>query len=347
MRFKVTLLASILAFSATASESSSDTEFKLPSLPVIDARAGRLQEQDIQPAPLQSSLPSIDFDRVQQQVAAATPQLASNYISSIPNSLYEKAVKAYKPSQQYDLDPMQSIIIPIGQGVMNSLVTNYNMVAVKTSDKNSIFEPENGYLYATLTTSQPVGLILFEEGVPESQIAVTLVPIDAPPAVVQLDVALSQAMKEKSKEFQKRVLEDQALNDALEAQTTYSDERTRRLVELLTPVAQGDLPAGFSLTSDIPAHYEKPCAIPIYQRTGQRIMGSREIIDVVLVKNTSQNTYQMLEERCLADDVIAVALYMKSYLQPNEEMEVYIVRDKHHFREKQRMQRRPRLVTGG
>lgn len=334
-----------------AQSDGSEDPMPMISIPVVDARSGRLSQQEIeQNHPIESIAPknSTSAMDIIEQARTQVPQIASqrtaNSMMPKANDLYQKAISLYEPSQNHEMKPMESKIIPVGQGVMNSIVTNYNMVAVKTSDKKSLFEMDGGYLYATIKTNQPVGLILFEEGVPESQIAVTLVPIAAPPAVVKLDVDISPEMQMKSVEFQKQIREEIAMESAMNEKVFYSDERTQRVVDLLTPVAQGDLPRGFSLSSDIPPHYKKPCAIPIYQNTGQRLMGGSEVIDVVHVKNTSNKTFQMTEEKCLTDDVIAVGLYMKSYLQPGEDMEVYIVRDKFYQREIQRTQRRPRLT---
>lgn len=334
-----------------AQNNNEDPNMPMVSIPVVDARSGRLSQEEIDKnQPIESMAPqnSTSAMDIIEQARTQVPQIASQRTASAmmpkANDLYQKAISMYEPSQSHKMKPMESKIIPVGQGVMNSIVTNFNMVAVKTSDKKSLFEMDGGYLYATIKTNQPVGLILFEEGVPESQIAVTLVPIAAPPAVVKLDVDISSEMRMKSAAFQKKIREEMAMENAMNEQVFYSDERTQRMVDLLTPVAQGDLPRGFSLSSDIPAHYKKPCAIPIYQNTGQRLMGGNEVIDVVHVKNTSNKTFQMTEEKCLTDDVIAVGLYMKSYLQPGEDMEVYIVRDKFYQREMQRTQRRPRLT---
>ena len=331
-----------------AQSSKNDEPMPMISIPVIDACSGRLSQAEIDKnQPIESITPknSTSAMDIIEQARTQVPQIASqSTVMPKANALYQKAISMYEPSQKHGMKPMESKIIPVGQGVMNSIVTNFNMVAVKTSDKKSLFEMDGGYLYATIKTNQPVGLILFEEGVPESQIAVTLVPIAAPPAVVKLDVDLTSEMKIKSNAYQRKIREEIAMESANDEQVFYSDERTQRVVDLLTPVAQGDLPRGFSLSSDIPAHYKKPCAIPIYQNTGQRLMGGNEVIDVVHVKNTSSKTFQMTEEKCLTDDVIAVGLYMKSYLQPGEDMEVYIVRDKFYQREVQRTQRRPRLT---
>jgi conjugal transfer pilus assembly protein TraK len=361
MMSKIVLVASVIISSYTgavyAQQSDNAGNSGLPSLPIIDARSGRLTEDQIQrEVQSQSTLQQtsaqnspVNLEDIMAQVRAQTPQLYQAPVGNNVNSggyIYQKAVESYSPTQTYDLNPMDSIIIPVGQGVMNSIVTNYKMIAVKTSHKTGLYEPEGGFLYATIRTNERVGLILFEEGVPESQIAVTLVPIDAPPSVININVAMTEAMNTKSRAFQKEIREQEASVLAQQEQTYYSMERTQRIIQMLTPVAQGDLPRGFSLSTDIPKEHMKPCAVPIYQHTGQRLMGGKEVIDVVLVKNTSNGVYQMREEMCASDDVLAVALYRKSYLQPGEEMELYILRDKFFEREQKRSSRRPRLTSG-
>lgn len=345
------LTAALLSFSVSAQQQSTQsTDMTLPEIPIVDARTGRLTAEEID-SPIESSealtKTTFNINDVLQQVQSSAPGLVSQDVlnKNAGSYIYKEALDSYKPSQSYDLKPYDSVIVPIGQGAMNSIITNFTMVAVKTSDKTSLFEAEDGYLYVTARTNDRVGIILFEEGVPESQVAVTLVPIDAPPAVVNLDIAISDAMKAKSRTYQKKIAEVSSLQTAQQEVAQYSSEHTQRIVQLLTPVAQGDMPSGFSLSSDIPASYRQPCAVPIYQHTGQRLMGGREVIDVVLMKNDLDRVFQVREEMCLSDDVIAVGLYRKSLLQPGEEMELYILRNKYFQRDVQRQQRRPRLTA--
>lgn len=60
----------------------------------------------------------------------------------------------------------------------------------------------------------------------------------------------------------------------------------------------------------------------------QRIVGPREVVDVVRVRNNSNRAYTIREQSCESRDVIAVAIYNKALLQPGEATEVYILRDK-------------------
>lgn len=339
------LLAAALSQGVIAQEQSTP----LPTIPIEDVRSGRLNLDDVMQAPPLSQGQN-GFASEEQQLAALEAQY--NQVMSSPvtkpkqNNIVEMAKQNYKPTQNYDLKPTESILIPVGQGFMNSILTDFDMVAVKTSDKKSLLEADKGYVYATLRTDEPVSLILYEEGVPESQVSVTLIPIPAPPVIINLNVLLTQAMQAKAHSYQKQIAEEENIAKAEAEQASYSDQHTKRIVELLKPVALGDLPRGFSLSNDIPEYFRQPCQVSIYQHTGQRLMGGREVIDVVLLRNDSNRVYQVREEMCLADDVIAVALFEKSYLQPGEDMELYILRNKFYEREQQRQNRRPRL-TGG
>ena len=126
------------------------------------------------------------------------------------------------------------------------------------------------------------------------------------------------------------------------------DDHKQRVINLLTPVALGEVPSGFSLQEDrlsrIPASEQSPCHFNMYAKMGQRLVGARELIDVVLVKNDKSYGQVVADQQCLADGVIATALFDKAYLQPGEETELYIIRDKL-FQERQtRVTTRPSLI---
>lgn len=258
-------------------------------------------------------------------------------------SFMERVAKTWKPTQEYKLKPKDNIMIAVGQGLMNTISTNFKMLTAKTNDEFSSLEIDEGYLYVTVSTLEPISLILYEEGVLESQVSVTLVPVPAPPTIARIDVDLSPSMKKASDEYQARLKTQEQIADtpaAMSKATSYSN----RIIELLTPVAQGDFPPGFGMTADIPDALRHPCQMTIYHRTEQRLVGGRELIDVVLVRNDSDKTYQIREEMCLTEGTLAVALFQKAYLMPGEESEIYILRDKLAAETKARKQRRPRLT---
>ncbi|MBE1299721.1 MAG: hypothetical protein GJ680_07425 [Alteromonadaceae bacterium] len=332
----------------------------LPDIPIEDVRAGRMTAEQVaerntapaQPATKADAFTQSEIEAFMAQINAQVPGFTQEPQSTLVTPannrgyIYEQAERNYKPTQRYDVKPLDSFVIPVGAGSMNSIKTNYKYIASKTSDKYTILEPDGGFLYVTTTRDMPVGLILFEEGVPESQISVTLVPIDAPPAVIDIEIAISEQMALKGAEFQRSIDEKEAFSNAQQEQFAYANDHTRRIAQMLVPVAQGDLPPGFSLSVDVPYDMKIPCAMAIYHEAKQRLMGGNEVIDVVHVVNDGDRTYQIREEMCLSDDTIAVGLFERSYLEPGQEMELYILRNRYFQAEKQREFRRPRVTSG-
>lgn len=261
-----------------------------------------------------------------------------------------KIKKNYKPEQSYDLKPGRNIIVPVGQGYMNVIKTNFTSLSARTSagSEDAVLQIEEGNLYATIKTHQPVSLILSEDGVLNSEISIVLVPLAAPPAIVDIDIDMTAEMKAAAAEYQANLEKERALIEAqnMREPASRNSSHVNNLVAILKPVAQGNIPRGFSMTNDIPRHLAHPCRMAISHYTGQRLSGGREVIDVVLVRNDTNRAYQVREEMCLTPDARAVAIFTKSYLMPGEESEVYIVRDKYYEAQKQREQTRPRL-TGG
>lgn len=357
----MTLRLSLLALSFMSA-----TTLANPSgiIPIEDVTQGRLSAPPALPAVDQIQTPPqgvrIDANAIRQGIQTMTQPGYKEVVEDYENkfnaptetaapskSIIDAITKAWKPTQELKLSPGENIVIPVGQGLMSSVKTNFKMLAARTSDKDSILEIEGGFLYVTINGNQPVGLILYEDGVMESQISVTLVPIQAPPSMVDIEVTMSQAMLFKGEEYRKQIELEEKIATQTDNASINSTAYTDRIIGLLTPVAKGDLPPGFSMTNDIPTYLSTPCQVTVYQTAAQRLTGGREIIDVVLIRNDSDRGYRVREEMCLSAGVKAVALFEKSYLRPGDETEVYILRDKLYEQEMQRKNRRPRLTGAG
>ncbi|WP_076922374.1 hypothetical protein [Pseudoalteromonas sp. SK20] len=264
----------------------------------------------------------------------------------------QKVKESFKPEQSYTLTPGRNIVIPVGQGFSNAIRTSFRSLSVKTSAsaEQAILEIEDGHLYATLTSMQPISLLLSEDGVLESEISIVLVPLSAPPAMVDINIDMPEKMKVKAQkhyeEIEKQKKMEKALADAKNQPSRRNSSYQNNIVSILKPIAQGKTPMGYSITNDIPNHLTHPCRIAIYHEAGQRLSSSRNVIDVVLVHNDSDRVYQVREEMCINDGVTSVALYPKSYLQPGEETEVYIIRKIKQASEKAYGETRPRLTLG-
>lgn len=269
----------------------------------------------------------------------------SQHAPIIPDSFIDKVAKTWRPTQEFNVKPKDSIMIAVGQGLMNTISTNLTMLTAKTNDEHSSFEIDQGYLYVTVSSTNPISLVLYEEGVLDSQISVTLVPVPAPPTIAKLNFDLTPKMKADSEAFQKKLQLEEAMAQEQPDQKG-NNPHTAKLIEILRPVAQGEIPRGFGMTPDIPDSLRHPCMMTIYHRAEQRMVSGNHIIDVILAKNDTDKPYNVREEMCITKGTLAVALFEKAYLQPGEASELYIVRDKQLEMAEKRIQRRPRLVGG-
>jgi len=349
------LTLTVLALVSAHSVANNDPQPQVPFIDVINSK--RIAPTDANNVSQSNAdlLQQVDMLRQQSAQREAEERMAqemynqnvmSQQVQTPGSKFLQDAIAMYKPSMSLEMDTKGAIVIPIGQGLLNTISTNFKELRVKTSDRTSVIESDGGTLYVSPTTSNPVGLVLYDAGVPESKISVTLVPIDAPPVIVDLKVAVTKAMVAKSDKYLRDLELEAAQAKAQTEQVSRSDQHTQRIIDILTPIAQGDLPAGFTLTNQIPQDAIQPCRMAIPHRAGQRLLSSREYVDVIIAKNNTDRVYQVREEMCLGNDVIAVGIHKKSYLKPNEEVEIYILRDKFQNERATTEKRRPRLTLG-
>ena len=354
---KVSILAAsmVLAFNVAAQQIFVEQVQQAPAATAQAAAnstpAPTMQQRTVDGQAITDAIKTINDPSNPSYVNSVASQYDQQFAQQPQESEREKFAKKiaekWKPTQTFDLLPSENIVIPVARGLMNSIATNFKMLSARSSDEQSIIEVEQGYLYVTINSDQPVGFILYEEGVMDSQISVTLWPIDVPASIVKLDVSMSEDMKQRAADYRKTMELEEKQAQALAQEDTAankSNDHTKKILSLLTPVAQGDLPRGFTMTNDIPAHYLEPCQVAIKQIAGQRLSGGREVIDVVLMTNDSNRTYHVREEMCLSAGVKAVSVFEKAYLQPGEQTEVYILRDKLYELDLERKNRRPRLT---
>ncbi|MGI2183670.1 hypothetical protein ACRN9F_15670 [Shewanella oncorhynchi] len=301
---------------------------------------------------LKSAVPE---DSPSSQAAAKTDLYGRPIQSGTEGGFANQLQAQYKPVQNYHLKPGENIAVAVAAGLMNRIKTNFSMVAIRTSDEESIIEASNGYIYITTNSMVPVGIMVYEEGLPETAISLVLQPDNNPPAMVNVDVDLTAdqqykiAERERERERLKKIDE---LSSVTEEHLNTASHITR-LKSMLLPIAQNGIPPGFTESTEVPSTLVKPCSVAIRQKTAQRYAGSREYIDVVVMYNHTSYAYQIKEEQCLTRDTLAVAFIDQSILQPGESTEVYIVRDKLYIEKHEKNNRRRQIsaeelgLTGG
>lgn len=290
---------------------------------------------------LKSAVPDDKATDTQAKTDAYGRTIKPESVNGFANQLQAQ----YKPVQNFHLKPGQNIAVAVAAGLMNRIKTNFSMVAIRTSDEESIIEASNGYIYITTNSMVPVGIMVYEEGLPETAISLVLQPDNNPPAMVNVEVDLTEeqryriADREHERERLKKI--DDLANVPEEHLNTAS--HITRLKSLLLPIAQNGIPQGFTESTEVPSAVIKPCSVAIRQKTAQRYAGSREYIDIVVMYNQTSYAYQVKEEQCLSRDALAVAFIDQSILQPGESTEVYIVRDKLYIEKQEKNNRRRQI----
>lgn len=266
---------------------------------------------------------------------------------SAPNTSFKTQLKAnYSPTPSFNMKPGENKAVIVAAGLMNRITTNFNMIAVRTSDMSAVIEAQDGYVYVTTNSSNPLGLMIYEEGLPETAISLVLKPEEALPVMLNVNVQLSwkqkQAINARTKERERMAKVE--LANQVDNSHASAEGHVERIKNILIPIAQQDIPRGFVEADEIPETLIRPCSIPIRQKVSQRFSGNREYIDVVVVYNHTNYPYQVKEEQCMSRDTLGVALLDQSIIQPGQSSEIYIVRDKL-FKEKLENRNKRRRVS--
>lgn len=268
------------------------------------------------------------------------------------NKIYQAAKSQYREVQNVSVKTGGNIILPVSKGLQNLIHTNFKSASVSTADTSASISIEGPNVTLVTNSEAPIGLMISEEGAPETTYNLTLIPLDVPGAMISINTPISAAVQAKREkladEKQRQDLVERSNSEDLQDVALAQDDYKQRVIDILTPVANGEVPSGFSLQTDridrIPASEQNPCKFNFYAKLGQRMVGSREIIDVILVANDTSVGQVVSEQLCSNDGVIATAVFDKAFLRPGEQAELYILRDKLYQERKARITTRPRLV---
>jgi hypothetical protein len=200
------VLISTLIFAGSV-HAQQDTHPVIPVEPVI---ARTLTSEEVKERRALMDTPSIS-QTYNTQFSGSMP-IGSAPVALMPGEFLNKVAQTWEPTQSFSVKPKDSIMIPVGQGLMNTLSTNLIRVTAKSNDDTSAFEIDEGYLYVPVNTLNPISIILYEEGALDSQISVTLVPIPAPPTLVEIEFDLSDAIIAKAKLYR----EEEAFSSILD-----------------------------------------------------------------------------------------------------------------------------------
>lgn len=270
--------------------------------------------------------------------------------------MQREMAKKFKPVQKYKLRPSDNITIPAAKYILNSVRTSFEEVKIRSTDPNVVIKIEGSFVYFTSNNKAPFNLIMFEKGVPETQVNLTIWPLDVMPAMVQVDVAYSPSLRKKvarviKERGEAEIAQAERIRDMESELALASDPEMKnsayeeRINSIISTIAGKRNPTGFDLQTNIPDSARFPCRFGTQSETKQRLISSRQIVDVVLVKNTQNHNIVLREKDCwMDDDVIATGILNKATLKPNEQTEVYVMRDRLHYQRIETRNERPSLL---
>ena len=332
------------------------------NLPIVD-QDGRLQQM----SKLYAANNEADNDndnKISPYPKFSTPAQPLGQVKPKPqvNVMLDTAMRIYVVSPEITLAPGEPTTITVGLAQANKISFNFDSLDVRTTNTTVPMIIEGGDLYITPTSmDEPIGLLVGETGIPDSQINILLLPAPVPQIIAHVTVKMTPKMRnerlrmktEKADKIAAAEAELKSIEKALERGDSNLQKNNTpyvsRIVDLLVEVAKENIPKGFSLNLNIAEKDKYPCdtsKLIMKHETVMQLESSKEIIDIVKITNDINGYRSVEDEYCIGPGVYAAATYEKSHLAPGESTEMYILRDKHYKRDflKEQSRKRPSII---
>jgi conjugal transfer pilus assembly protein TraK len=254
----------------------------------------------------------------------------------------QKVLKKYKPRMKYDMEVGDNQMLPIAIGLPNRIKTNFKEIEVIGNFPENVYiSQDGGFMTIAVNSSDAVGLFIREFEMPETEIAITLFPFNVGQAMIDLNINMPKSMTreaERRREQRKKDSEISLSLSLLSKENKHNKEYINKYSEILEAVANAEDPKGFTLQNTSP---KQPCPqlnkIGINHTQLQSYSSARQTIDIIHIKNLSGATLDFNEEYCmfttekegqqLNNEIVVVGVYPRSTLHPDDEAEVYIIRN--------------------
>jgi len=207
-------------------------------------------------------------------------------------------------------------IIPISIGRMNRFLTPFREPQIKTAtdEKSGDIKAIGSIIYVVTESSEPISLFVLDKSAPEQAISLTLTPVSIPP--VQVDLTLAG-------------YEPKPTLPAEKAQDKPNETPYVEVVKaLMRNMAQHHIPEGFAMwqlknvaTRDLPR-----CQIQnVDVRIAQAMEGHVMTAFVARAVNATIDPAEIDESACSGPNVLAVAAWPRTHLEPGQDTEIYII----------------------
>jgi conjugal transfer pilus assembly protein TraK len=212
---------------------------------------------------------------------------------------------------------------------VNRIVTPFENPSLKfDAIKGFKHKEKDNVVYVSTSGNDPIAGFITESGDESSSIKVVLNPQPTSPQEITLQSA-SSAGSAIARKFER------------------SSPRTETIKKVLTTLAKGSLPQGYTMKNLDAAYFPdcKQTGLSFDFYNGQFVSGGDYVVSIGVITNHNHTPTEFKENTCNSDNVVAVSAYPSPKLLPNEKAEVYVM----YYRNKPvtRSEKQRRSLIGG
>ncbi len=225
-------------------------------------------------------------------------------------------VRSTVPPAQLTVENGMNTVFSVALYHVNRLITPFRNPEIRTSSTATL-TVENGIVYVTTQTEDPIGLFIFDKASPSQAISLTLNPAPVSPVSVALNLEGYQGSQAS---YSVDGNTEQARN--WETDSPYVET----LKALFKDLAQNKLPQGYSLS---PLNGRSPlmpaCAMAGLEVMPMQLVEGAEVTAIVArVTNISYQPVEINESACQSERLMGAAAWPLTQLAPGQSTELYL-----------------------
>lgn len=249
-------------------------------------------------------------------VVAATVASEPSHAASRPTVKRPPRVRSTIPPATLTVENGRNTVFSVALYHVNRIITPFRNPEIRTSSTATL-TVENGIVYVTTQTEDPIALFIFDKSSPAQAISLTLNPAPVSPVSVTLSLAgyvgsqSSYAVDGNTEQAR-----------AWETDSPYVET----LKALFKDLAQNKLPQGYSLS---PLNGRSPlmpaCAMAGAEVIPMQLIEGAEVTAIVArVTNVTYQTIEVNEAACRSERLMGAAAWPQTQLAPGQSTELYL-----------------------
>lgn len=278
------------------------------------------------------SVGGVELPAIPSSVASAAVEASAAAREQLTMEATESPVTNAEATAAIEVEPGTTELLRIARNYLNRLITPFEDPRVLTVNPVEV-RKEGASVFLATSSEKPVGVhILSSDSEDTRGISLTLVPARIPPKTIELK------WRAPSAEGAARAIPTRA------RRWEQSAPYVQKLLELAELVARGEVPPGYSLSTD--GSGEAPCRVSgLTFEPGQRLTGSRFTVLVLRVTNAAAAAVELIGNvGCNVPGVALVAPWPDAHLAPGASTELYVIVINEAFEAQSRPLHRPSLL---